>query len=83
MIEGAPVISSSATCLPEIYGDAAEYFDPYNVIEMSETIQKVLSNDSLRTQLIKNGKLQVAKYSWDKMAKQTLDIYKKVLDELN
>lgn len=81
MVEGAPVVSSNATCLPEVYEDAAEYFDPYNYEDMANVIDKVLTTDTLRSALIKKGKLQVAKYSWRRMAEQTLDVYKKVLGE--
>lgn len=79
MVHGAPVISSDATCLPEIYGQAARYFNPLDVQEMTRTIEEVLSNDQLRSELIKLGRDQAAKYSWRKTAEQTLAVYQKVL----
>lgn len=79
MIHGAPVISSDATCLPEVNGDGAVYFDPKNTIDMAKKIDQVLSNAALRNQLIKKGHIQVAKYSWARMAKQTLEIYNRAL----
>lgn len=79
MIHGAPVVSSNATCLPEIYGDAAHYFDPNITYDIAQKISNVLSDKALRNQLIKRGQIQAAKYSWQVMAKQTLDIYKKLL----
>ncbi len=81
MIHGAPVVSSNATCLPEVYKDAAEYFDPKNVEEMADAIQKVLSDDKLRKRLIKRGNVVANSYSWRRMAEQTLDVYKEVLDK--
>ncbi len=75
MVHGAPVISSSYTCLPEIYGDAAEYFDPLDVKNMSETILKVIKSPRIRKDLIEKGYRQQKKYSWRKMAEQTLEIY--------
>ncbi len=78
---GAPVVSSNATCLPEIYGDAAEYFDPRDIEDMAKTIQKVLNKEDLRQELVAAGKRQVAKYSWKRMAEQTVAIYKQVLHE--
>jgi glycosyltransferase involved in cell wall biosynthesis len=78
---GAPVVSSNATCLPEIYGEAAAYFDPRDVEDMTKVINKVLTRPELREQLIAEGKKQVAKYSWRRMAEQTLTIYKAVLRE--
>lgn len=74
-----PVISSNATCLPEIYSDAAAYFDPQDVHDMASAIETVVSSKTRREQLVKSGLKQLKKYSWDKTAKQTLDIYKTVL----
>jgi glycosyltransferase involved in cell wall biosynthesis len=81
MASGAPVVSSNATCLPEVYGDAAHYFDPRDVADMVKAINKVLTNDDLRKKLIAAGKKQVGKYSWQRMAEQTLAVYKSVLKE--
>lgn len=80
MVHGAPVVSSNATCLPEIYGDAAYYFDPYDIQAMAEAINTVLINDNLRLELIGKSKEQVAKYSWQRMAEQTLAVYRQVLE---
>ncbi len=78
MAHDCPVVSSNATCLPEIYGNAAEYFDPKNVEEMAKAIEKVLIDQKLSEDLVKNGQKQIKKYSWHKMAEETLDIYKKI-----
>jgi glycosyltransferase involved in cell wall biosynthesis len=79
MQAGAPVLSSSATCLPEIYGDAAHYFDPTDTKDMAAKIAQVLDDAKLRAKLVEAGKAQAAKYSWQRMAEQTLDVYKKAL----
>jgi glycosyltransferase involved in cell wall biosynthesis len=79
MNHGAPVVSSNATCLPEVYGDAAHYFDPLDVYDMAKAINDVLIKDTLRAELIQRGRKQVGKYSWERMARQTLDIYNEVL----
>lgn len=80
MSYGTPVVSSNATCLPEVYGSAAHYFNPLDVSDMAEAIDQVLSNDKLRTRLSKAGYKQVKKYSWQKMARETYVVYKKVLE---
>jgi len=80
MVNGAPVVSSNATCLPEIYGEAAEYFDPMNVSEMSEAIDRVITDAKRREELVKLGYEQAAKYSWKRTAGQTLEVYKKVVN---
>ena len=75
MLLGAPVVSSNATCLPEVYSDAAHYFDPLDVQNMADAINEVLTNKELRQALIKKGPVQAQKYSWKRMAEQTLDVY--------
>jgi glycosyltransferase involved in cell wall biosynthesis len=79
MCHGAPVVSSNATCLPEVYEGAAKYFDPKNVQDMAESIEQVLNNKDFRNKLIEKGYEQAKKYSWEKMATQTLEIYNKAL----
>ena len=79
MAHGAPVVSSSATCLPEINGQGAIYFDPEDVKEMAEKINSVINNEGLRQELIHKGYIQLKKYSWEKTAQETLDIYNSVL----
>ncbi len=77
MAHSCPLVSSNATCLPEIYGDAAEYFDPKSVEDMAKAIEKVILDTNLQEKLKENGKNRLKKYSWSKMAQQTLDIYQK------
>lgn len=79
MAHGCPLVSSNATCLPEVYGDAAVYFDPESINEMTDAIEKVLGDNQLRKELIKKGHVQLKKYSWEKMAEETLTVYDKVL----
>jgi glycosyltransferase involved in cell wall biosynthesis len=79
MLHGAPVISSNATCLPEIYGEAAHYFNPHDIQAMADALNAVLINGRFRAELIVKGKEQVAQYSWQRMAEQTFQIYSKVL----
>lgn len=75
MAYGAPVVSSNATCLPEVYGMAAEYFDPLDVGDMTDAISLVLDNPTRRQELIASGTKQVKKYSWRRMAEQTHEVY--------
>jgi len=79
MGHGTPVVSSNATCLPEIYGKAAHYFDPLNVGDITRAITEVLGNETLRRDLSKRGYEQIKKYSWIKMAEQTHAVYEDVL----
>lgn len=75
MEHGTPVVSSNATCLPEVYGQAAHYFNPTDTSDIAAAIEQVLSNDKLRTRLSRAGYKQVKKYSWKKMAQQTHKVY--------
>jgi glycosyltransferase involved in cell wall biosynthesis len=77
MAVGLPVIASTATSLPEIYGRAALYFKPTDPHQLAEKILKVLKNKSFRHQLISAGKKQVENYSWQKMTQETLQLYEK------
>ncbi len=75
MGSGLPVIAAKASCLPEIYGQAALYFNPLDERELAEKIQRIRTDKKLREDLIQKGFDQVKKYSWGKMAKETLEIY--------
>ena len=81
MVHGAPVASSNATCLTEVYKDGAQYFDPLSVEDMAVAINRVLDDEKLRKQLIRNGHSVAAKYSWERTAQETLTVYKQVLGE--
>lgn len=79
MMHGAPVISANTTCSPEVFGDAAQYFDPFSVDDMTRAMNEVMTNTALRKKLIAAGKAQVQKYSWADMAEKTLIVYKNAL----
>jgi glycosyltransferase involved in cell wall biosynthesis len=79
MALNCPVISSNASCLPEIYGDSVLYFDPNSVTDLVQKINQLKNNHDLRQELIKLGQLQLKKYSWTKTAKLTMAVYQKLL----
>ena len=76
MARNTPVVSSNASCLPEILGPAAYFFDPRGISETTDAIEKVLEDLDLRKYLVAAGREQIKKYSWQKMARETLEIYK-------
>ncbi len=78
MQQECPVISSSATCLPEIAGDAALYFDPLSVDSLVEAMNKIVQDSDVSRQLIERGKKQVQKFNWRDTADATLKIYTSV-----
>ena len=79
MAHDLPVVASKASCIPEVCGDAALYFDPKDPQDMAQKISYLLENEKLRNSLIKKGRNQVKKFSWKKMAAQTLEVFKKSL----
>jgi glycosyltransferase involved in cell wall biosynthesis len=74
-----PVVSSNATCLPEVYGDAAEYFDPLEVDDIASAIRRVIENESRQKELVELGLQRARQFSWRRMAEQTLAIYRQAL----
>lgn len=78
MQNGCPVIVSKVSSLPEAGGDAALYVNPMDSSDIAEKIDKLLSDDKLRAEMIKKGFDQVKKFSWEKSARETL----KVLERL-
>lgn len=75
MAAGVPLIASDIPVFREIYQDAAYYFNPQDSKDIANKIKKVIENKNLQAELVKKEKNQVKKYSWGKMAKQTLSIY--------
>lgn len=80
MLCGCPVISSDASCLPEVYSNAALYFDPDDYRSLIKKINS-LDDPQTRKKLIKKGKQRVKKFSWEKTAVQTLDLYNTILNK--
>ncbi|MEK7091007.1 MAG: glycosyltransferase family 1 protein [Patescibacteria group bacterium] len=79
MAAGLPVIAARASCLPEVYGDAALFFDPHDPVDLADKIKALLIDSKLRQKMINLGKSQVKKYSWATMAAQTWQIYQAAL----
>lgn len=78
MAHGVPVASSTATCLPEILGDATIYFDPNIPEEMVRALHLGLHDQNLRQRLKDAASRLLTKYSWEKTARQTLRIYQSI-----
>jgi glycosyltransferase involved in cell wall biosynthesis len=79
MSSGVPVAASNISSMPEVLGNAAVYFDPYNPSDIAKQIFSIVSNNKFKQQLIKDGVKQAKKYSWHKMAKETLAVYESVV----
>jgi len=79
MASGTPVLTSRVSSLPEVGGAAAYYIDPNSPEEISRGMEKIVDDQDYRKQMIKNGLIQVKKFSWEKSAKETYKLYEKVL----
>lgn len=74
---GVPVITSNISSMPEVSGKGALLVDPYSVEEIVLAINR-LQVTSYREQLIKHGFENIKRFSWEKTAHETLEIYRKV-----
>jgi glycosyltransferase involved in cell wall biosynthesis len=70
MAHGCPLASSDATCLPEVYGNAAVYFDPLDVGTMAHVVGELLVSESQQKQLVALGHKRLKQYSWRTMTSQ-------------
>lgn len=73
-----PVIAAKSSCLPEIYQDAALFFDPHNPADLVDKIKLLQTSPKLREKLIQTGRQHFKKYNWSSTAHQTLDFYKRI-----
>jgi len=76
---GTPVVCSNTSSMPELGGDAACYFDPYNTESMVAAIATVLEDGNLRAEMRERGLAQAARFSWQRTAKETLAVYERAL----
>lgn len=75
---GVPVASSTSASLPEVGGEASEYFDAADAEGMAHVVQRLLSDADLRATRISQGFSQCAKFDWRNNAVQTLDLYRSI-----
>jgi glycosyltransferase involved in cell wall biosynthesis len=76
---GCPVVTSKEGSLPEVAGDAALYVDAYSIESIAGGLQQVISDKKSAKELREKGLQQSSKFSWKQTAKETIDIYTKVL----
>ena len=77
---GCPVVLSNASCFPEIAEDAAVYFDPDNINNMIEKMERVMLDKQLRKKNIEMGIKRATQFSWKNSTKQMHQAYQKVLE---
>ena len=75
---GCPVITSNTSSLPEVVGKAGILVNPTSTMELMEAMAQVLTNTTLAQTLRQTGRAQAEKFSWEKTARATADLYEKV-----
>ena len=75
---GTPVACADVSALPEVVGDAALRFDPTSVTAIAEALKQLLGDAGLRSQLQQRSLQQAAKFSWERVAQETLTLYRKI-----
>lgn len=78
MVRGCPVVSSNSSSIPEVIGNAGEYFDPLDTEDMQRAIERVVLSDTYIRSLQKLGMDRVKLFSWEKCVKETFDIYSSI-----
>jgi glycosyltransferase involved in cell wall biosynthesis len=76
---GCPVISSNASSLPEVAGDAAILLDPMDIEGFTREMVLVMSDSDLRRDLRERGLARAAQFSWDRTARETIAVYSELL----
>ncbi|MFH1460858.1 MAG: glycosyltransferase family 1 protein, partial [Patescibacteria group bacterium] len=75
MVHNLPVVAARSSCLPEVLGQAAVYFNPEDIEDIRQKIKRVLTNKQLQGELISAGREKIKEYDWQKMAQETLKRY--------
>src|SRR5215472_9473061 len=73
---GTPVVTSNVSSLPEVVGDSAVQVNPENVFDIARGIKEVLLDEELRATLIRCGREQARRFSWERTAREVLEIYR-------
>lgn len=75
MAQGTPVLSSNRTSLPEVLGSSALYFNPEDTEDMAQKMTRIAEDADLRKKMREEGFAQVKRFSWDRLARETREIY--------
>jgi glycosyltransferase involved in cell wall biosynthesis len=81
MASGTPVIASRAASMPEVAGDAAILLDPHDGRAWADAVTRVVNDDDLRGDLQRRGLRRAATMTWERAARETLVVYRRVARE--
>jgi glycosyltransferase involved in cell wall biosynthesis len=74
MAQGCPVACSRAASLPEVAGEAALYFDPFDVNSIAEALLSIVTDTNLRLRLVNAGLKQKEKFRASICAEKTTEV---------
>jgi glycosyltransferase involved in cell wall biosynthesis len=80
MASGVPVVCSNTSSLPEIAGDAALLADPLSVESLTDALRRVVTDHALAADMIERGLRRATGFSWERTARETLALYRKVME---
>jgi len=75
---GAAVVASNASSLPEVSGEAVLSVDPTSVADLAKAMKTVLESDELCNELRRKGPAQASRFSWERAARETMEVYRSV-----
>ena len=78
---GTPVVCANASSLPEVVGEAAVLFDPLDVSDIERALERVLADANVRMELRDKGLKQARQFSWERTARETLQVYQEVIQD--
>lgn len=78
---GTPVIASNAASLPEVVGDAALMVDPFSTESIADTIERIILDEDLRSELSRKGLERALHYSWDNSVRIIADAYDRLIEK--
>jgi glycosyltransferase involved in cell wall biosynthesis len=76
---GTPVVCSNTSALPEVVGEAAALFDPYDVDALAQVLRDLLSNEARRQNLVAAGLARAAQFSWERAGQETVEVYREAV----
>lgn len=76
MASGTPIVCSHASCLPEVAGNAALTHEPGDAEAVAALVLELLNSEELVSDLVDKGRQRVSEFSWEKAARQTLNVYR-------
>jgi len=80
MARGLPVIASRESCLPEVLGDGAAFVDPRDEVAVAGALERIAEDRDFHQQLVERGRQRASQFTWDRCARLTLEVYRRVCD---